>query len=428
MVNGSSTANVVTTGSFTIPLMKQVGYPGEKAAAVEVAASTNGQLMPPIMGAAAFIIAEFLGIGYLDVVKAAAIPAFCAYLTLFYIVHLEALKLGMKGAPKDLIPLFFVTFIRGTHFLLPVIFLIGGLLWMQLSPVSAVYQAIGVLVAIMLAQHPIRALKKRTSMAPAFRQGMSEVYDGIVMGARNMIPIGVATAAAGIVVGTVTLTGQGMNAVDIVEAFSMGSLALALIITALTCMILGMGLPTTANYIVMATLVAPVIVSLGASNGLVVPLIAAHLFVFFFGILADVTPPVALAAYAASGIAGSDPIKTGVQALIYDLRTAILPFMFIFNTEILLVGVDSFWRGVMVFLLTLGGMFAFAAATQGFLFKRLAYVERAALLLGALLVVNPHLFDHLTGGAVGYGYAFVGVAIFAVVVGRQYVVTRVAEV
>jgi len=200
----------------------------------------------------------------------------------------------------------------------------------------------------------------------------------------------------------------------------MGSLALALIITAVSCMILGMGLPTTANYIVMATLTAPVIVALGASNGLVVPLIAAHMFVFFFGILADDTPPVGLAAYAAAGIAGSDPIKTGVQGFVYDLRTAILPFMFIFNTEILLVGVETIPHGLFVFALTLVGMFAFASATQGYVFTKLALWERGALLVAALLIVNPHLLDFVTGASVGYGYAAVGGAGYALILFRQW--------
>jgi TRAP transporter 4TM/12TM fusion protein len=421
MVNGSSVANVVTTGSFTIPLMKQVGYPPHKAAAIEVAASTNGQLMPPIMGAAAFIIAEFIGVSYLDVVTAATIPAVASYFTLFYISHLEAVKLGLKsGDPADL-PRFWLTFLSGVHYLVPVAALVVSLLYYRHSPMTAAFTAMVWLLALMAIQRPAMALLNGGEVTAAIRAGFVDIYEGMVTGARNMAAIGVATAVAGIIVGVVTLTGLGLRAVEIVETLSMGSFGLMLVITAAACLILGMGLPTTANYIVMATLTAPVLVALADKSGFAVPLIAVHLFVFYFGILADDTPPVGLAAYAAAGIAGADPIRTGLQGFYYDIRTAILPFMFIFNTKILLIGVESVWHGLFIFGLTVGGMFAFASATQGYATTKLSPCERALLLVVALTLVNPHLVDRVTGLDYVYIWSAVGAAVYAGLLVRQRV-------
>lgn len=420
MVNGSSVANTVTTGAFTIPLMKQAGYPAEKAAAIEVAASTNGQLMPPIMGAAAFIIAEFLAISYFEVVRAAIIPALASYLTLFYISHLEALKLGLKKGRRSELPPFLPTLLSGLHYLVPVAALVMSLLYYRLSPVTSAFNAIMILMAIMVIQRPMEALLNGGDLRGAVIRSFTEIYDGLVAGARNMATIGVATAVAGIIVGVVTLTGLGLRAVEIVEVISMGSLTLALIITAITCLILGMGLPTTANYIVMATLTAPVIVTMAHGSGYEVPLIAAHLFVFYFGILADDTPPVGLAAYAAAGIAGADPIKTGIQSFVYDIRTAILPFMFIFNTEILLIGVDSIGHGILVLLLTLAGMFAFASATQGYALRSLSAYERMIFLVIALALVNPHLFDTYIPVASVWIYSLIGGAVYVIMLIGQW--------
>ena len=420
MVNGSSVANTVTTGAFTIPLMKKVGYPAEKAAAIEVAASTNGQLMPPIMGAAAFIIAEFLGISYLEVVKAAIIPALASYMALFYISHLEALKLGLPKGNKSDLPPFLPTLLSGLHYMAPVSALVVSLLYYRLSPVTSAFNAIIILVIIMAIQRPMEALLNGGRLSEAVMRSCKDIYEGLIAGARNMAAIGVATAVAGIIVGIVTLTGLGLRAVEIVEVISMGSLTLALIITAITCLILGMGLPTTANYIVMATLTAPVIVAMADSAGFPVPLIAAHLFVFYFGILADDTPPVGLAAYAAAGIANADPIKTGIQGFMYDIRTAILPFMFIFNTELLLIGVDSWFHAASVLVLTVVGMFAFASATQGYALGRLSAYERMIFLLVALLLVNPNLFDYYIPVGFVYIYSLVGGSIYAFLLWRQW--------
>ncbi len=331
MISGSSIANIVTTGTFTIPMMKKVGYPPTKAAAVEVAASTDGQLAPPIMGAAAFIIAEYVNVPYIEVIKAAAIPAFASYAALFYISHIEASKLGIRGLPRKELPLFFKTLLGGIHFLVPLFMLLYELIIVRHSPELAAFNAIMVLAVIMLLQEPIRAYRNREPLLPALKKSVLLILTSLASGARNMVSVALATAAAGIIVGVVAL-GLGNLISEIIDVLSMGNVFLMLVITAIASLIIGMGLPTTATYIVMAALTAPAIVNIGAMQGFIVPLMAAHLFCFYFGILADDTPPVGLAAYAAAAIAKSPPIATGLQGFMYDIRTAILPFMFIFNT------------------------------------------------------------------------------------------------
>jgi TRAP transporter 4TM/12TM fusion protein len=415
MVSGSSIANVATTGTFTIPLMKRVGLPAYKAAAVEVAASTNGQLLPPVMGAAAFIMAEFLGLPYIDIVTAAAIPAVLSYIALLYVVHLEALKLDLPALPEEDLPRFWPTFLKGIHFLIPILALIYTLVILRFSAVSAAFNAIMLTLAIMVIQRVVQScvavLRPEPgsagsgSLGQALLQGVivsvREILQGFVSGARNMAPIAVATAAAGIIVGTVTLTGLSSRFIEAIEIISLGNVVLMLILTAATSLILGMGLPTTANYIVMATLTAPVIVTLGGQAGLVIPVLAAHLFVFYFGILADDTPPVGLAAFAAAAIAGSDPIKTGIQGFTYDLRTAVLPFVFIFNLELLLisgVGPDGqiiwltdMFSVVWVIVNGLVAMMAFASAMQGFFAVRCGWPERALLAVICIAAFRPDL-------------------------------------
>ena len=415
MVSGSSIANVATTGTFTIPLMKRVGLPDYKAGAVEVAASTNGQLLPPVMGAAAFIMAEFLGLPYIDIVTAAAIPAVLSYIALLYVVHLEALKLDLAALPEEDLPRFWPTFLKGIHFLIPILALIYTLVILRFSAVSAAFNAIMLTLAIMVIQRVVQSCVAVLRPAPgepesgslgnAVLQGLAlsvrEILQGFVSGARNMAPIAVATAAAGIIVGTVTLTGLSSRFIEAIEIISLGNVVLMLILTAATSLILGMGLPTTANYIVMATLTAPVIVTLGGQAGLVIPVLAAHLFVFYFGILADDTPPVGLAAFAASAIAGSEPIKTGIQGFTYDLRTAVLPFVFIFNLELLLiagVGPDGqiiwltdLFSVVWVIVNGLVAMMAFAAAMQGYFADRCSWPERALLAVVCIAAFRPGL-------------------------------------
>ncbi len=463
LVSGSSIANVVTTGTFTIPLMKRVGFPAEKAGAVEVASSTNGQLTPPIMGAAAFLMVEYVGISYVEVIKHAFLPAIISYIALVYIVHLEAMKANLEGLPRrtqrtlvqsllsflmtviglivlsavvyyglgwiktvaggatpwiatalliaayvallayaatvpeldtshaiDELPEAGPTIKSGLYFLLPVVVLVWCLTVERLSPGLSAFWAAVFMVFIVVTQRPLSAvLRKRGDLAAAARHGFRDLLDGLVSGARNMIGIGVATAAAGIVVGTVTITGIGLVMTEFVEFISGGNLVLMLIFTAIISLILGMGLPTTANYIVVSTLMAPVIVTLGAESGLIVPLIAVHLFVFYFGILADDTPPVGLAAFAAAAISGGDPIRTGIQGFTYDIRTAILPFIFIFNTELLMIGIENALHLIVVVAAAVVAILTFAAATQGFFFTRSRWWETLALLLVAFTLFRP---------------------------------------
>lgn len=423
MVSGSSIANVVTTGTFTIPLMKKVGYPAKKAAAIEVAVSTNGQLMPPIMGAAAFIIAEYVNITYLEVVRAAAIPAFASYFALFFLTHLEASKLGMRGLTKAETPVFFTILRSGFHYLIPIFVLLYELIIPRHSPDLAAYRAILVLAVIMLLQHPVRALLYGGSPLQGLKQGVFDIVNGLISGGRNMVAVAVATAAAGIIVGVVTL-GLGGLITDIINTLSRGNLFLMLIITAMASLILGMGLPTTANYIVMASLTAPALVTIAGWQGFEVPLIAAHLFVFYFGILADDTPPVGLAAYAASAIARSEPIATGLQAFMYDIRTAVLPFMFIFNTDMLLLGVEGYFLPFYIFGMTCIGAFAFVSATQGWFVVRTRWYEIILLLGVALIMFRPGFFAHFVGIDNRYLSYLVGLALYVVIFALQYLRSR----
>lgn len=468
LVSGSSIANVVTTGTFTIPLMKRVGFPAYKAGAVEVAASTNGQLTPPIMGAAAFLMVEYARISYIEVIQHAVLPALISYIALIYIVHLEAVKAGMKGLPTSnnstlaqklmvwsaiilglcalslglyygfgwtkaklgdgtyiIATVFLISSYlwllkfsakfpdlemddpeselislpktapvvkSGLYFLLPVGLLVWFLTVEQASPGLSAFWATFFMIIIVITHKPLKAwFRKEADWRAKIEHGFTDLLDGMVGGSRNMIGIAVATAAAGIVVGTVTLTGIGLKMTEFVEFISGDIVLLMLIFTAVISLILGMGLPTTANYIVVSTLMAPVIVNLGAIHGLIVPLIAVHLFVFYFGILADDTPPVGLAAFAAAAIAKSDPIKTGIQGFTYDIRTAVLPFMFIFNTELILIGIRGPFHLLMTIFGALVAMLVFAAATQGFWFVKNRWYETILLLLAALLMFRPGL-------------------------------------
>lgn len=466
IISGSSIANVVTTGTFTIPLMKRVGFPSTKAGAIEVAASTNGQLTPPIMGAAAFLMVEYVGIPYIEVIKHAILPSLISYIALVYIVHLEALKLNMQGIERlhkptlaqrmlswfsstlilmvlgtvvyygsnlleawlgspgylvmlaalvaaylwlikvsaaypdlaedddsielDHLPEVKPTVNSGLYFALPIVVLLWALAVKQYSPQQSAFYSLVSLIAVVLTHKPLKAwFRGESDWGSLFGVCWSDFIEGLIAGARNMVGIGIATAAAGIVVGTVTLTGLGQMMTEFVEFISGGNLLLILIFTAIICIILGMGLPTTANYIVVSTLMAPVIVNLGAENGLIVPLIAVHLFVFYFGILADDTPPVGLAAFAAAAIGRSDPIKTGIQGFTYDIRTAVLPFMFIFNTQLLLIGINSVFDLLLTVVSAIVAILVFSAATQGYWLVKSRLWESLALVLIAFTLFRP---------------------------------------
>ena len=431
IISGSSIANTVTTGTFTIPLMKKLGFPGYKAASVEVAASTNGQLMPPIMGAAAFIIAEFLGLAYTDVIMAAAIPAFVSYFALFYIVHLEAKKLGIKGEDPSKLQRAFDIFKSGIHYIVPIFFLMYTLIILRQSPQMAAFNAIFFMMIIMVLQRPAYAfLENRTLTSEVWLSGFVDIGHGMINGAKNMVPIAIATAVAGIVVGSVTLTGVGLILAEVIEELSGGYIIAVLFFTAIVSLILGMGLPTTANYIVMAALTAPVIMSLAGDLGYLIPAIAAHLFVFYFGILADDTPPVGMAAYAAAGIAKSDPIRTGLQGFAYDIRTAILPFAFFFNNKLLLIeGVDAAdpnnpatWQWItnpgeigFIFLTAVVGMFAFSSATQGWVLTKTSGIERLMLLAVVPFMLIPNMTSAWLGIGSEYLSYIIGFALYGFV-------------
>ena len=396
LVSGSSIANIVTTGTFTIPLMKKVGYPSTKAAAVEVAASTDGQLAPPIMGAAAFIIAEYVNVPYIAVIKAAAIPAFASYAALFFITHIEASKLGLRGMTRSELPPFFKTLVSGVHFLLPLCFLLYELIVVRHSPERAAFNAIWVMAIVMFLQNPVKAYINKKPLGPAFKKSVVDIFSALAAGGRNMVSVALATAAAGIIVGVVAL-GLGQLITAIIETLSGGNIFLMLIITALASLIIGMGLPTTATYIVMASLTAPAIVAIGGLQGFIVPLMAAHLFCFYFGILADDTPPVGLAAYAAAAIAKSPPVPTGLQGFMYDIRTAILPFMFIFNSDLILHDISSWPQGLLIFAMACVGNFAFASATQGWFVTRNRIYEIPLFLFVTLNLMRPDLIASWLG-------------------------------
>ncbi|MFN4231515.1 TRAP transporter permease [Thermus sp.] len=397
VVSGSSVSNVVTTGTFTIPLMKRVGYPPEKAGAVEVASSSNGQLMPPVMGAAAFIMAEFLGIPYSQLILIAVIPAVLAYATLFITVHLEALHLGLKGVPRSELPPVGPILRSGFHYLLPLVYLIYALVGLRLTPERAALNTTFLMLVLILLQEVWRAHRGKTGLGFGLLRGGRLILEGLEAGARGMVGIALATASAGVIVGIVTMTGIGFGLTDIVERLSGGNLLLVLILAQLASLLLGMGLPTTANYIVMASLVVPVVLQLAEKAGYAVPPVAAHMFVFYFGIMADSTPPVALAAYAASAIARSDFWRTAVQGFVYELRTALLAYMFFFSPKLLLLGVGSVAEGVWIVLSALLGLTAFSASLVGFLHKRTTLLERALLMAAALTLVIPGVLTDAIG-------------------------------
>ena len=467
MISGSSIANVVTTGTFTIPLMKKVGFSAEKAGAIEVASSTNGQLTPPIMGAAAFLMVEYVGIPFVEIIKHAFLPAIISYIALVYIVHLEALKLNMQGMTKKdvdkmdkrgkmigilsvVIVLGFLSWVlgpiidvvknisgeytfsailtliavsylvliyfssrvpdlptedivdlpkvgetvkSGLHYLLPIVVLVWLLTVERLSPDLSAFWASIFMIFIVLTQKPLMDFfRGKDKIFGRVKDSFVDLEVGLINGAKNMIGIGVATAVAGLIVGTVTLTGIGQVIIGLVETVSGGNIFIILLLTAIISLILGMGLPTTANYIVVSSLMAPVIVSLGAANDIAIPLIAAHMFVFYFGILADDTPPVGLAAFAAAAISKGDPIKTGIQGFTYDIRTALLPFMFIFNTQLLMIDIGSIFEFIVVVISAVIGMLLFAAATQGFWFIKNRWWETILLLALTFVIFRPGYF------------------------------------
>jgi TRAP transporter 4TM/12TM fusion protein len=467
LISGSSVSNVVSGGIFTIPLMKKSGYGGVKAGAIETMSSVNGQIMPPVMGAAAFLMVEYVGIPYSEIVKNAILPATLSYIGLFYIVHLEALKLGMKpildrhprswkdamirmglgisgmiivvtvlywildavkrllgdaapwvvGAIVLALYLFSVwaaakspdlpedidienpqaldtwpAVKAGLHFLLPIGMLIWCLMVEEMSPSLSAFWAIVMLIVLMVSQRPLIDFFRGTRTPKVWTSGMRDVVEGFNDGSRNMIGIGVATATAGVVVGAITLTGLGLRMTEFVEFVSQGNVIVMLLFIAFVCLVLGLGVPTTANYVLVATLMAPVVVELGAQAGLVIPLIAVHLFVFYYGIMGDITPPVGLATFAAAAISGEDAIKTGIQGSVYALRTVILRFIWVFNPQLLLIDIDNLWTLASVIVASTLAMLVFAAVTMNWFRVKCRLWEVLLLLVACTLLFRPDFF------------------------------------
>ena len=388
LVSGSSIANTVTTGTFTIPIMKKSGFSKEKAGAIEVAASVNGQIMPPVMGAAAFIMASFIGVTYFEIVKHAFLPAVISYIALFYISHLEALKLGLRGMEEKDIPNLKKTFISGLHFLIPIFVLIYLLVYVRFSASYSIFYTIVTLISVNLIKKIIDGLKDK-NLSDAIKNWFNQTIVGLEKGALNMVGIGVAIATAGIIVGAVASTGLSTNLIILIETVAKDNVFILISLTIVLCLVLGMGLPTTANYVVVASLMAGVLVNVGNASGFIFPLIAVHLFVFYFGLMADVTPPVGLASYAAAGISGGDPLRTGVQAFWYSLRTAILPIVFLFNHELLLIGIENIWHALLVIITSLIGILVFTAATQAWFINKMRWYEIIVFLLISLSFLSP---------------------------------------
>ncbi|XOJ73309.1 TRAP transporter permease [Candidatus Pelagibacter sp. Uisw_114] len=385
LISGSSIANTVTTGTFTIPIMKKTGFSKEKAGAIEVSSSVNGQLMPPVMGAAAFVMASFLGVTYFEVVKHAFLPAIISYVALFYISHLEALKLNLKGMDDVDIPNLKKTFLSGLHFLIPIFVLVYMLVYLRFTASYSIFFATIALIIVNLGY----ILFKNSDFKLATKTWFNQTIVGFEKGALNMVGVGIAIATAGIIVGAVGSTGLSTNLIIVIEFIAKDNVVILLFLTIILCLILGMGLPTTANYVVVASLMATVLVDVGNASGFVFPLIAVHLFVFYFGLMADVTPPVGLASYAAAAISGGDPLKTGLQAFWYSLRTGILPIVFLFNHELLLIGIENVWHGLLVIITSLIGILVFTSATQAWFINRLRWYEIIIFLLISISLLAP---------------------------------------
>ena len=387
-VSGSSVANVVGTGSLTIPMMKKLGYHKNFAGAVEAAASTGGQLMPPVMGAAAFLMAEFVGVPYIEIVQAAIIPAFLYFMGVWLGVHFEAKRSNLKGIPRDQLPRLGTLLRERGHLALPLIVIVY-LLVSGYTPMRAA------LVAIFLSIL-VSSLRKSTRMKPM------EILLGLETGARNVLGVLVACAAAGIVIGVVTKTGVGLKLASGLLEFSGGMLLPSMFFTMITAIVLGMGVPTTANYVITSTIAAPALIQLG------IPVLAAHMFVFYFGIIADVTPPVALAAYAGAGISGGNALMTGVNASKLAIAAFIIPYMFVLSPELLMI--DATVGGLALSLFTaVIGMVAISASLIGYLADHCLLAERFVLFVGGLLMIKPGITTDI-----------VGIMIFAAVIFFQW--------
>ena len=391
-ISGSSVANVVGSGSFTIPMMKKLGYHKNFAGAVEAAASTGGQLMPPIMGAAAFLMAEFVGIPYMEVVKAAIVPAILYFLGVFLGVHFEAKKNHLEGTPRSQLPAWTKIMKEEGHLAIPLIAIIG-LLASGYTPMKAALA--GIFISIGTAM-----LRANTRMS------FWDIVDGLVKGARGVLGVIIACASAGMIIGIVTKTGVGLKLASALVTVASGNFMLLLLCTMLTSLILGMGVPTTANYVITSTIAAPALIQLG------VPILAAHMFVFYFGIIADITPPVALAAYAGSAISGGDPLKTGVNASKLGIAAFIIPYVFVLSPQLLGIGA-TFGSVLFTTITAIIGMTGISGAMIGQFYCKANVLERLILLAGGLCLIDPQTLTDI-----------IGIAILAAVFALQYFRTK----
>ncbi len=386
MVSGSSVGNTVTTGSVTIPMMKKTGYKPEFAGAVEAAASTGGQIMPPIMGAAAFLMADFVGVPYSNIIVRAILPAVLYFAGIFIAVHLEAKKLGLSGIPKEQLPVF-TQLLKKIYLLLPLVMLVvwvsGNYMTMQRAASYAILLSIGVSL-----------FDKENRITPA------KLIDALEAGGRGTITVAAACGVAGIISGTITMTGLANELINGIISLANGRLIIALVLTMLCCIVLGMGVPTTANYCIMAATTAPILIRMG------VPTLAAHFFVFYFGIVADITPPVALAAYAGSAIAKSNPMKTAFNASRLAIAVFIVPYVFCFSPALLLIDTTAI-AVVQIFITASIGIFGVSAALEGYLLADIPMLIRALMVCGGIMMIEPKLTTDLIGLAlivVGVGY------------------------
>ena len=434
MVSGSSVGNTVTTGSVTIPMMKKTGYPPEFAGAVEAASSTGGQIMPPIMGAAAFLMAEMVGVPYADIIVRAILPAFLYFLGIFLGVHFKAKKLGLKGLPREELPKWKIL-LPQIYLILPLVVLVYMIMIGFTMATAAVYATLYCVVVAMISREegkkklvmaiPLIPLLFMTLMSRSFEPGtfmgengstlclaiafallvinyaiskpnvksLPTIIDAFENGGKNCLSVGIACGMAGIIAGVVTMTGLGQVLIGAIVGLSNGHLIIALVLTMLCCIVLGMGVPTTANYCIMASTCAPILITLG------IPKVAAHFFVFYFGIVADITPPVALAAYAGSAIAKSDPMKTGINATKLAIAAFIVPYIFAMNPSMLLMD-QGVLAAIQVIITSCLGIFGIAAALEGYIVTRAPWWQRILLAAGGLCLIDPEFMTDVVGVAV----------------------------
>lgn len=378
-INGSAVANVVTTGAFTIPLMKKIGYDKEFAGAVEAAASCGGQILPPVMGAAAFIMAEYLGVEYIKIAISAIIPALLYYLGVIVIIHLRASKKGLTGMPKEELPKVSEVLKQRGHLLLPLL----GLLYFLISGKTPIYSAFWSIILSII----VSFFRKETRMS------FKDIIEALESGARTALGVAMSCAVVGLIIGVATLTGFGLKLAGAILFLGKGNLLITLILTMIACIVLGMGLPSIPAYIITATMAAPALAKMG------IPHLVSHMFVFYFGMLANLTPPVALAAFAGAGIAGGKPAKTGFQAVKLALAGFVVPYIFVYSPALLLIDTTPF-NTVIVIITAVIGVLALGAAVEGYLNKCLNLVSRLLMLCSALLLIKPGVYSDVIGIAI----------------------------